>query len=500
MNRPANNFSHAAAVARRVSGGMLALLLAAVPAARAAAPAEVSFMRDIAPVLAGRCTSCHGAVKEEGNVRLHTLERITGGGDPVVVSGQPEKSVLLDRLLSTDPEERMPREDDALTPTQIDLFRRWIAAGAKFDGADPKAPFKTQLGPRDHPAAPATYPTPVPVVALALAPNGKEVAVGGYHEVTVWDAATGKLLRRLGHLPQKIQALAYSADGQQLLVGGGTPGDYGELALVDAASGARLKVLDTFADLVLSAGFRDDGQRVAAASADQSVRVYDPATGRRLWSQKLHADWATGVAFSPDHRYVASSGKDKTVKVYDAETGDLYTTYTGHNKMIGKYAGQSPVYAVKFAPGSPVALSAGGGAWIQLWEPEKAHDENGTAADMEQRFSKAGHARYIAHGAAQEIFALAVDNGQVFAASADGQVKQFDLSSLDEVRAYPGHTDWVYALDYRAAANRLATGDYRGEVRVWNTTTGACLVAFRASPGQPTVASASGGLPQTASR
>ena len=465
------------------------LVLASVaPARAAAAPAEVSFMRDLAPVLAGRCTSCHGAIKEEGNVRLHTYERLTGGADPVVVSGHPEKSALLDRLLSADPEERMPREDDALTPAQIDLFRRWIAAGAKFDGADPKAPFKAQLGPREHPAAPTIYPTPVPVVALALAPGGKEIAVGGYHEVTVWDVATGKLLRRLGHLPQKIQSLAYSADGKQLLVGGGTPGDYGELVLVDAASGARLRVLDTFSDVVLAAVFRDDGRRVAAASADQTVRAYDPAAGRRLWSQKLHADWATGVAFSPDQRYVASSSKDKTVKIYDAETGELYTTYTGHNKMIGKYAGQNPVYAVKFVPGSPVALSAGGGGWIQLWEPEKAHDENGTAADMEDRFKSAGHARYLAHGATQEVFALAVGQGQVFAATADGLVKQFDLEKLAEVRAYPGHSDWVYALDYDATAGRLATGDYSGEVRVWDTNTGACLVTFRAMPGEPAAA------------
>ncbi len=442
-------------------------------------------MRDLAPLLIGRCTACHGAIKDEGNFRLHTFERLMEGDEPVVVAGHPEKSELFRRLTATDPDERMPREDNALTPAQTELFRRWILAGAKFDGPDPKALFKTMLGPREHPAAPAVYPTPVPVLTLAFAPGGRELAVGGYHEITVWDARTGLLLRRLGRLPEKIQAIAYSADGTRLLVGGGTPGDYGELALVDAQSGARLRVLDTFADVVLSAVFRDDGRRVAAASADQTVRVYDPADGRRLWSQKLHADWATGVAFSPDQRYVASSSKDKTVKIYEAETGELYTTYTGHNKMIGKYAGQNPVYAVKFVPGSPVALSAGGGGWIQLWEPEKAHDENGTAADMEDRFKSAGHARYLAHGAAQEVFALAVGNGQVFAATADGLVKQFDLEKLAEVRAYPGHSDWVYALDYDGAAGRLATGDYSGEVRVWDTNTGACLVTFRAMPGGP---------------
>src|SRR4051812_23366151 len=297
-------------VARRVSGGMVALALALLPgiaAAATAAPADVQFMRDIAPLLVQRCTSCHGAIKDEGGARFHTYERLLDSA--VIVAGQPEKSELFTRLVADDPDDRMPREDTALTAAQIDLFRRWIKAGAKFDGADPKVALKTLFGPREHPAAPATYPTAVPVLALALAPGGKEVAVGGYHEVTIWDAATGKLVRRLGHLPEKIQTLAYNHEGTQLLVGGGTPGDYGELALVDANSGARLRVFDTFTDVVLSACFRDDGQRVAASSADQSVRVYDTADGHRMWNMKLHADWVTGVAFSSDRRYVASSSK-----------------------------------------------------------------------------------------------------------------------------------------------------------------------------------------------
>ena len=469
----------------RFALALLATLAALSGSARAA---EVSFMRDLAPLLVQRCTGCHGATKEEGSYRLHTFERLMEGDPSAIVPGHPEKSELFARITEPNASDRMPQEDAALTPAQVELFRAWILAGAKFDGADPKAPFNTLFGPREHPAAPARYTTPVPVLAVVIAPGGKEVAVGGYHEVTIWDTVTGLLLRRLDHLPQKIQSLAYSQDGRQLLVGGGTPGDYGELALVDAATGKRLRVLDTFGDVVLSASFRADGQRIAAGSADQTVRVYDVADGHRLWSMKLHADWVTGVSFSADQRYVASSSKDKTVKIYEAETGTLYTTYTGHNQILGQYAGQNPVYAVKFTADSPVAVSAGGGAWLQLWEPEKARDENGTAADMELRFRKVGHARYIAHELKQEVFALAVSQGQIFAASADGQVKQFDLATMGEVRTYTGHKDWVYALDYDGATQRLATGGYDGEVRVWDTISGACLMTFQAMPGNPNIA------------
>jgi hypothetical protein len=272
-------------------------------------------MRDLAPLLVQRCTACHGERKESGGYRLHNFDQLMragGSSTPSVVPGHPEQSELFARITAAEEEDRMPQEDAALTAPQVELFRAWIAQGAKFDGPDRKAALKTLFGPREHPAAPIAYRTPVPVLAVAIAPGGKEVAVGGYHEVTVWDTATGKLVRRLDHLPQKIQTLSFNPDGSQLLVGGGTPGDYGELALVDATTGRRIRVLDTFGDVVLSACFRDDGQRIAAGSADQSARVYDAADGRRLWSMKLHADWVTGVSFSSDHRFLASSSKDKT--------------------------------------------------------------------------------------------------------------------------------------------------------------------------------------------
>ena len=458
-------------------------LLAAIPRA---ASAEVSFVRDLAPLLVKRCVSCHGDRKDSGSLRLHTFEQMMRGGasgDPAIEAGHPEKSELFKLITAADEIDRMPQDDDALTPAQIELFRNWITQGAKFDGPDAKMNLKSMLGPREHPAAPAAYRVPVPVLALALARGGKEVAVGGYQEVTVWDTATGKLLRRLDHLPQRIQTLSFNRDGTQLLVGGGTPGDYGELVLLEFATGRKIRVFDTFDDVVLSACFQNDDQRIAAGSADFTARAYDAVSGRRLWSQKLHSDWVTSVSFSADKRFLASASKDKTVKIYEAETGMLFTTYNGHNQILGKYAGQNPVYNVKFAADSAVACSVGRGAWIQLWEPEKARDENGTAADMEQRFRKTGHPRYLEHGFQQEVFAMMVQGGQVFAASADGLVKQFDLESLKEVRPYAGHRDWVYALDCDSAAGRLATGAYDGEVRIWDTATGACLVNFKASPG-----------------
>ena len=459
----------------------LFLSLAALPV-RAA---EVSFVREVAPILLTRCTGCHGDKKNSGGYRVHTfefLQKIGKSGALPIVAGQPEKSEILKRIVSMDADERMPQDDDPLSASQTDIIRRWIKEGAKFDGADAKAPLKDLLGARQHPLSPAVYRVAVPVMALALAPGGQEIFAGGYNEIAVWNAATGALVRRLQHLPQRIRAIVFSPDGKQLLVAGGTPGEYGEVMLVNPATGA-VKSLDTFGDIVLAATFSADGKTIAAGCADATVRAYNAQNGSRLWASKVHSDWVTGVSFSADGHYLASSSKDMTVKVYDAASGALYTTYNGHKQQYGPYKGQDPVYGVQFLPDSPLACSAGGGKWLQLWDPVKAHDENGTAADMEDRFAKQGHTKYIENGFTREIFALRVKDGQVFAASAEGLVKQFDLASMKEVRSYPGHTDWVFAVDYDAPSHRAVSGAYDGQIRVWDTQTGQCTATFQAQPG-----------------
>ncbi|HLK56122.1 MAG TPA: c-type cytochrome domain-containing protein [Chthonomonadaceae bacterium] len=459
----------------------LVCFLAALPAA-----ADVSFVREIAPILLKRCTGCHGERANLGGYRTHTyqnLMRMGASGQAVVVPGKPNASRLF-RLITAQAEAvRMPRSDEPLSAVQIELLRKWILEGAKFDGSDPTTPLKSLSGPRVHPAAPAVYRVPVPVLALAFKPGGQELAVGGYHEVTLWNPATGALLRRLQHLPQRIQALAFSRDGKQLLVGGGTPGEYGEVALVDPATGERTKVLDTFSDIVLSAAFSPDGKRIVAGGADAGVRAYETESGKRLWVSNIHADWVTSVCFSSDGKFVASASRDMTVKIHEAQDGALFTTYNGHNRQIGAHRGAAPVYAVRFDPASDLAYSAGGGKWIQVWDPIKAKAESGDAGDMEERFAKDGHARYIAHGFQQDVYALAVRDGQLFAASADGALKQFDLSTLQPVRTYSGYRDWVFTLDYDAASHRVAGGSYGGEVRVWDTQTGRPLAAFQAQPG-----------------
>lgn len=462
------------------------LLAARLIFAATSCKADVSFKNDIAPILLKRCTGCHGERANLGTYRAQTYQNLMKAGASglaAVVPGKPTESTLFQRIITRVEPIRMPKSDDPLTSEQIETVRKWILAGAKYDGKDVTTPLKNLLGVRAQPIAPTAYRTVMPITALAFTPGGKEIAVGGYHEITFWNAQTGALVRRLPHLPQRIQALHYSKDGKTLLLAGGTSGEYGEVALLDAQTGARTALQDTFDDIVLAAAFSPDGKTVAAGGADASVRLYEVATGKRLWNTKVHGDWVTSISFSFDGRFVASASKDMTVKVYEVANGSLFATYLGHNRQYGQYKGQAPVYAVAFLSNSLTACSAGGGRWLQLWDPIKTQQESGSAADQEDRFVKQGHERYIEHGFTKEVYGLIAQEGHVFASSADGMIKEFDVSTLKEVRAYKGHTDWVFALDADVSSHRLVSGAYNGEVRVWDTQTGQCLLTFKAMPG-----------------
>ncbi len=110
-------------------------LLLSSPAAFCQSDEPIDFGRQIQPILAKRCVSCHGPDKAEGGLRLTQKESILAklpSEKSAVVPKHVEQSELIRRITSTDDGERMPPEGPALTPSQIDLLKKWIEQGAEW--------------------------------------------------------------------------------------------------------------------------------------------------------------------------------------------------------------------------------------------------------------------------------------------------------------------------------------------------------------------------------
>jgi hypothetical protein len=117
------------------------LLLACCNYATAAGPEKIRFNEHIRPILSNTCFQCHGPdeKKRSADLRLDTAEGATRdlGGYAAIVPGKPEKSTLLDRILSHDKDEVMPppkSKKPPLATEDVALLRRWISEGAPYEG------------------------------------------------------------------------------------------------------------------------------------------------------------------------------------------------------------------------------------------------------------------------------------------------------------------------------------------------------------------------------
>lgn len=101
----------------------------------------VSFTRDVAPILQQRCMPCHGE-QMNGQLRMDTFAGLRQGGQSggLLVPGNPNNSLIIQRVTSPLPQFRMPRNRDPLNQNEIQALGVWIGQGAKFDGDNESDP------------------------------------------------------------------------------------------------------------------------------------------------------------------------------------------------------------------------------------------------------------------------------------------------------------------------------------------------------------------------
>ena len=131
----------------------------AVPAAETT---TIRFNQHIRPLLSDKCFACHGfdAKKRQADLRLDIAEGALADRDGVqaIVPGSPDQSVVWQRIISSDPDERMPPAESHkdLSEDEKQLLRRWIEEGAVYErhwAFEPPvaAPVPTETGPVANP-------------------------------------------------------------------------------------------------------------------------------------------------------------------------------------------------------------------------------------------------------------------------------------------------------------------------------------------------------------
>lgn len=113
-------------------GVLLAFFVSAVPTPPLE---EIQFNRDVRAILAENCFYCHGpdAGQRKADLRLDSREAAT---QSAIVPGEPDKSELVRRILTEDPDVQMPppESNKKLTDEEKKILQRWIAGGASYEG------------------------------------------------------------------------------------------------------------------------------------------------------------------------------------------------------------------------------------------------------------------------------------------------------------------------------------------------------------------------------
>lgn len=128
--------------------------------------AQVSFKRDVWPIIDDHCTKCHENPDADGEYDMMTVENMTKGGKkggPGIVPGKPDESAIIQYIRGI-AKPRMPDEKPPLADADLHTLRMWIAAGAKDDSQEAEA-VPAPVEPVVETSAPAE-PVPAPAVEV----------------------------------------------------------------------------------------------------------------------------------------------------------------------------------------------------------------------------------------------------------------------------------------------------------------------------------------------
>ena len=299
-----------------------------------------------------------------------------------------------------------------------------------------------------------------PVYDATFSPAGNLVASGGYDgRVCLWrpDQLSASDLARqiesgnasttgyqqLNAHSAAVRSVSFDSTGERLLSGGHD----NVVWLWDVRTGQSIKALRGHASRVESVAFAPDGNLALSGGQDDTLRIWNVADyeeSRVLRGRVLdgHYDAVLSARFGPTGKYVATASRDRTAQLYDASTGKMLRRFDEGHEFLA-------TTSVFFADGRRLATGAGDNS-VRLWNVQ-----TGAQLAVLRSTGRSG--------------TLAVAPGGVWLATGgpNNSVQLWSSESGQKLAALPGHEAEVTAAAINSDGTLLATGDERGDIRLW---------------------------------
>jgi WD40 repeat protein/tetratricopeptide (TPR) repeat protein/energy-coupling factor transporter ATP-binding protein EcfA2 len=231
-----------------------------------------------------------------------------------------------------------------------------------------------------------------PCFVARFSPDGQLIAAAGGGSVRLWDAATGKLVRKLSAGDKgRISSVAFSpTDNRLLAVGYGEQADVSHVVLWDIDASTELARLPGATDrpdfhlderigVIGALAFSPDGKYLVAGfgslgwfgtpSSPNPLKVWEVATRRLIRRLSGHTGYCVSLDFSQDGARLASGSRDGTAIIWSTETWKATQTLRNPDPgSIYSQAGVGVVDDVAFSPdGKTLAMASREGS-VLLWD------------------------------------------------------------------------------------------------------------------------------------
>jgi len=291
----------------------------------------------------------------------------------------------------------------------------------------------------------------------------------GPGSVRLWEARTGRLIRRLGDPGEQVMAVAISPDGRRVAAGGATPGGVGFVHVWDTATGSPVWSKEDHPAEVLAIAYTPNDSSLATAGADGCVRLRDPASGTVARTLEGHERGATTLAFSPDGATLICGEGLGGARVWDVNSGRLLHKCPA-DPRAAFYTTDRIFTSVAFTPDGSTFLSCTASMGNTYGEPV--------------RFWEART------GELKRAMGTEVHGGRPIALSPDGTIlaaggKTIQLSNAQTgapLRRLIGHLKKVQSIAFSADGRLIFAGGSYGTTNAWEVATGRHLVTLFTFP------------------
>jgi WD40 repeat protein/beta-lactamase regulating signal transducer with metallopeptidase domain len=333
------------------------------------------------------------------------------------------------------------------------------------------------------------------VTCLAWAPDGRFLVTGGYDKaVKLWVVTTGVLRMLTGHTGP-VQMASFSPDGKYVLSCSAWPAGDKTMRLWDAQTGKEIRKFEGHTGPIGCAVFSPDGKRALSGSHDKTVRLWDVETGKQLRLLEGHTDEVPRVAFSPDGKRAASASHDKTVRIWDLDTGDCQHVLRGH---------ADHVRGLVFLPDGKRVVSSDVEGVLRIWDADKGVETKKIELPKGRinnlRLAPDGKRLAVAHANSVRVVDLesgkqlrqldghtfgvtdvawSPDGKTLLSGSYDNTARLWDVETGRELHVFRGHRNFVWSVNFSTDGRRILTaggGARNGEewvagndfaIRVW---------------------------------